>query len=160
MRMNRTSESKVLTIWISRVLPLLIYYLPESEIWVKSYSRLNLPCAATFNFECLDIFCSWIGHPSENLGLFEFLESLLYSISSISIYYSPESDIQVKRYGCLNFPCACIFNFEHLDIFCSWIGHLNEKLGTYEFGESFHCSISSVSIYYWPESDIRVKCYD
>ena len=52
-----------------------------------------------------------------------------------------------------------MFNFEHLDILCAWIGHLKEKLWPYEFGESFRCSISSVSIFYWPESDIRVKSY-
>jgi len=35
-----------------------------------------------------------------------------------------------------------------------------EKLWTFELVESFRCSISSVSIYYVPESNIRVKCYD
>ena len=29
----------------------------------------------------------------------------------------------------------------------------------YEIAESFRCSVSSDSIYYWPESDIRVKSY-
>ena len=53
-----------------------------------------------------------------------------------------------------------MFNFERLDTLCPWIGHLCEKLRPFKFLESFHCSISSVSIYYVPESDIRVKCYD
>jgi len=52
------------------------------------------------------------------------------------------------------------FNYKHLDILCPRIGHLCEKLWPFKFPESIRCSISSVSIYYVPESDIRVKCYD
>ena len=52
------------------------------------------------------------------------------------------------------------FNFERLDILCPRIGFLCEKLWPLKFLESFRCSISSVSIYYFTESDIRVKCYD
>ena len=51
-------------------------------------------------------------------------------------------------------------NFERLDILCPRIGLLSEKLGPFEFLDFFLCSISSVSIYYVPESDIRVKFYD
>ena len=53
-----------------------------------------------------------------------------------------------------------LFNLERLDILCSWIGHPSEKLWPLEFLEGFRCSISSVSINYIPESDIRVKTYD
>jgi len=53
-----------------------------------------------------------------------------------------------------------LFNFERLNELCPRIGHLCEKLWPFEFLESFRCSISSVSIYYVPESNIRVKCYD
>jgi len=190
--LNRTFESKVMAVWICFVLPCLIssfsiYYVPESDIWVKSYpiwvSRelslfnfewldillawirhpsqklwpFDLPCTLMFNFEHLDILCAWIGHRSENLWPFEFLETFRCLISSDSIYYWPESNIRVKSYGHLNFPCASMFSFEHLNILCTWIGHLSEKLWPYEFGESFRCSISSVSIYYWSGSDIRVK---
>jgi len=52
-----------------------------------------------------------------------------------------------------------LFNFERLDILCAWLGPPSEKLWPFEFLESFHCSISSVSIYYAPECDIRVKSY-
>ena len=150
--------------WICLALPcliliILIYYRPKSDIRVKSYARLNLPCASIFNFEHLDMFCSWIRKSSEKLGLFEFVESLICSISSVSIYYLPESDIRVKSYGFLNLPCASTFKFEHLGIFCSWIGHPSEKFWPFEFLECFHFSILSVSICYWPESDIRVESY-
>ena len=60
----------------------------------------------------------------------------------------------------LNSRELSLFNFESLDILCAWIGHPNEKLWPFQFLESFRCSISSFSIYYAPESDIRVKSYD
>ena len=51
-------------------------------------------------------------------------------MSSVSIYYAPESDLRGK-------------SDDH-----------------FIFIESFRCSISSVSIYYEPESDLRVISYD
>ena len=139
----------------------------------------------------MDILCPEIGHPSEKLWPFELLNSCHCSISNVSIYYAPESDIRVKSYDHLNFSRASVvqfqasqyimrlnltsvwkvmtiwisrkltlFNFERLDTLCAWIGPPSEKLWPFEFLESFRCSISSVSIYYVPESDILVKRYD
>ena len=166
MRLNRTSVWKVMTIWISRDLPL-------------------------FNFELLDIWCAWIGHPSEKLWPFEFLASFRFSSLSVSICEVAESGIRVKCYGHLNFlrssgvqfrasryimipnrtsvwkvmtirisPEFPLFNFKRLDMSCAWIGHPSEMLWPFEFLESFRCSISTVSIYYAPESDLRVKSND
>ena len=166
MCLNRTSEWKVMTILISRELPL-------------------------FNFERLDIWCTWIGHPSERLWPFQFLESLRSLILNVSICDVPESDLRVITYDHLNFSRASVvqfrasryimrlnrtsvwkvmtiwisrqlplFNFESLDILCAWIGVPCEKLWEFEFLESFRCSISSFSIYYAPESDFRYKSYD
>jgi len=162
MRQNRTSVWKVMTIWISRELPL-------------------------FYFERLDILCAWIGPLSETLWPFEFLESFRRSISRVSISYAPESDLRVKSYDHLKCSRASIvqfrasryimrlnltsvwkvmtiwisrelplFNFKRLDILCAWIGPPSEKLWPFEMLKSFHCSISSVSIYNAPESDLRV----
>jgi len=135
MRLNRTSEWKVMTLWISRELLL-------------------------SNFERLDILCAWIGHPSEKLWPFEFLESFRCSISSISIYYFPESDIRVKSYDHLNFSRDSVVQFRasRYAMRLNWTP--SEKLWPFELLESFRCSILSVSIYYSPESDIRVKSYD
>jgi len=83
MCLNRTSEWKVMTILISRELPL-------------------------FNFERLDMWCSWIGPPCDNLWPFEFLESFRCLISRISIYDVPESDIRVKSYDNFNFSRASV----------------------------------------------------
>ena len=166
MRLNRTSEWKVMTIWISRELPLL-------------------------NFERLDILCSWIWPPSEKLWPFEFLESFRCSIWSVSIYYSPESDLRVTIYDHLNYSRASIvqfgasqyiirlnrtfelkvmiiwisrelslFNSELLDILSAGIEPPCDKLWPFEFLESIHCLISSFSIYYAPESDFCMKSYD
>ena len=152
MHLNRTSKWKVMTIWICQsfrcsILSVSIYCFSESDIRVKRYGRLNFPGAFIFNFEPLDIFYSWIEHPSEKLWPFEFLVSFRSSIPTVSRYYWPKSDIRVKRYGHLNLPCPSMFNFEHLDIFFSWIGHLSEMLWPLEFPDNFRCSISSVSIY-------------
>jgi len=166
MRLNWTSMWKVMTIWISRELPL-------------------------FNFERLDILCAWIGPPCERLWPFEFLASFRCSISSVSISYAPESDLRVKSYYYLNNSRASIvqfrasrylmrlnqtsewkvmtvwitqelplFNFERLDILCSWIWPPCEMLWPFEFLECFRCSISSISISYAPESDLGMKSYD
>ena len=166
MSQNRTSVWKVMTIRISRELPL-------------------------FNFERLDVLCPRIGHPCEKFWPFEFLESFRCLISSVSIYYFPESDIRVKSYDHSNLSRASVvqfrssryimspnrtsvwkvmtirisrelplFNFERLDELCPRIGHPGEKLRPFEFLESFRCSISSVLMSYVPESDIRVKSYD
>ena len=141
MRLNRTSDWKVMTTLISRELPL-------------------------FNFEFLDILCTWIGHPSENLWPFEILDSIRCSITNISIYYEPESDIRVKSYDHFNFSRASVvqfrasryimrlnrtsewkfmtiwisqehplFNNHRLDIWCAWIGPPCEKLWPFEFLE-------------------------
>jgi len=153
-------------------------------IWISRELQL-------FNFERLDILCAWILPPSKELWPFEFLENFRSSISSISIYYAPESDLQAKSYDHLNFsrPSVVQFrasryimrlnrtsewkvmtiwisrelpllNFKGLDILCSWIGPPSEKLWPFEFLESFRSSILGVSIYYAPESDLRIKSYD
>ena len=134
MHLNRTSVCHVMTIWISRVLP-----------W--------------FNFKLLDILCAWIGLRFEKLWPFEFLKSFRCSISGVSIYYAPESDLRVKSYDHLNFSRASVVQLR----MSRYIMRLNRtsewKLWPFEFFECFRCSILSVSIYYTPESDLRVKSY-
>ena len=115
--------------------------------------------------------------------------ALRISISSVSIYYRIQSDIRVKSYFHLNLLGASVLNFEHLDICRYSIGLSRKKLLSLEFALSFcfplpaswyitglnrtselkviglcicylfSFSISSVSIYYWTQSDIRVKRY-
>ena len=121
-RLNRTSELKVIVIWICYELPfsitsVTIYYGTQSDIWVKSYSRLNLLRSSIFNYEHLDILPDSFGHPCKKFMSSDFAQSfcsefrasryttkfirkselkvivvwicyeLLVSITSISIYY-------------------------------------------------------------------------
>jgi len=86
IRLNWTSMWKVMTIWLSREVPL-------------------------FNFVCLDIICAWIEPPSGKIWPFEFLESFRCSISCVSIYYAPESNLRVKSYDHLNFSRASVVQF-------------------------------------------------
>ena len=86
MSLNRTSEWNIMTIRISLEPPL-------------------------FNFERLNILCPRIRHPSEMLWSFEYRERLRFWISSVSIYYAPESDIRVKSYDHLNFSRASVIKF-------------------------------------------------
>jgi len=130
IRLNRTSEWKVMTMWISWELPL-------------------------FN---LDLLCAWIGPTSEKLRPFELLKSFHCSISSFSTSDAPESDLRVKSYNHMKMSRAYVvqfwaslyvmrlnrtselkvmtiwfsqelpfFNFEHLYMWCAWIGSPSEK---------------------------------
>ena len=49
------------------------------------------------------------------------------------IYYGTQSDIRVKSYCRLLFLRASVFNFERLDILRDTIGHLTQKLLSFEF---------------------------
>ena len=116
MRQKRTSEWKIMTIWISWELPL-------------------------FNFELLHISWASVIHPSQKLWLFVFGQSLCVqfrasryiiglnqtfeslvmavwifqefscSISCFLIYYALESDIRVNSYDHLNFLRAFVVHF-------------------------------------------------
>ena len=114
---------------------------------------------------------------------------LLFSITSVSIYYATQSDIRVKSYCLLNLLRASVFNYERLDILRDSIGHPSKKLLPFEFALCFcfqfrasryttghnrtteskvivvwfflelPVSITSVSIYYGTQSGTRVKSY-
>ena len=62
---------------------------------------------------------------------------LLFSISSISIYYETQSNIRVKSYCRFNFKRASIFNLECFDLWQDSIGHPSKKLLSFEFDMSF-----------------------
>ena len=135
MRLNRTSEWKVMTIWISRELrcsisSVSIYYAPESHPRVKSYDHLNFSRASVVQFWA-SLYVMGLNRSSE--------------WKVMTIWISRELPL---------------FNFERLNILCPKFIHPCEKLWPFEFLESFRCSISSVLIYYVPKSDIRVKSYD
>ena len=135
MSPNRTSEWNFMTIRIFRELPL-------------------------FNFEHLGELCPRIGHPvkSYDHSTFESASVVQFRASRYFMSSNQTSEWNVMTIRiCRELP---LFNFERLDELCHRIGHPCEMWWPFEFVESFRCSISRVSIYYVPESDIRVKFYD
>jgi len=130
-----------------------IYFGTQSDTRVKSDCRLIFLIAYVLNFEHLDILRDSIGQPSQKLLSFEFAQSfcfqlwasryitglnrtseskvivfwisskLLFSITSVPIYYGTQSYIRVKIYCRLNLLRASFFNYERLDILRETIGH-------------------------------------
>ena len=78
---------------------------------VKSYNHLNFSRASVVKFLASRYAMRWIGHASEKLWPFEFLEKIRCSISSVSICYAPESDMRVKSYDHFNFLRASVVQF-------------------------------------------------
>ena len=162
MRLNWTSELwpfEFLESFRCSVSRVSIYHGLHTYTRVKSYGFLNLQRAFLLGFERLDILCAWIRHPSEMLWPFEFLESFRCSFFSVLIYHGNHTNTRVRSDGRLNLPRPFAFNFQHLDILCAWIERPNEMLWKFEFLESFHCSVSSVSICHRPHTYTRVKYY-
>ena len=140
-----------------------IYYGTQSDIRVKSYRRFNLLRASVLNFECHDILRDTIEHPSKKLLSFEFAQSFCFQfqasryitglnrtselkvivvwicyelsvlISSVSIYYSTQSDIRLKSYCRLNMLRASVFNYRRLDILRNSIRHPSKNLLSFDF---------------------------
>ena len=155
-----------MNIWISW--ELLLFNFERLDIW---YSWIVPPCEKLWPFEFLEIFCCSI--------LSVFICDVLESDLRVKIYdHSNLSRAFVVHFRASRYIMSLnrtfvwklmtiriswelpLFNFEHLDEFCPRIAHSCEKLWPFKFVESFHCSISSASIYYVPESDIGVKTYD
>ena len=135
MRLNLTFKWKVMTILISRELPLYnfehldILYV-ESDIRVNSYDHLNFSSPSVVQFRA-SRYIMRLDRTSE--------------LKVMTIWISRELPL---------------FNFERLDILYARIGTPCEKLWPFEFLQSYHCTILSVSIYYAPKLDIRFKSYD
>ena len=125
MGRNRTSESRLIAIWISPKLPcrissIAVYVGSQWDIHVKCYSGLNM-----LQLSCLSIFKSKVISVGISLELSSFT-------SGVSICYGPQSETWVKSYCSLDFPVDSVFNFERLDILWTAIrnqvrsyGHLN-----------------------------------
>jgi len=166
MCLNWKSELKVMTIWIAQEIPL--FNFERLDILC---ARIGPPCEKLWLFKFLVSFCSWISSVSIYYVL-EFdirvksYDHLNFSIATVVQFQASLYVMHLNRSSELKvmtiwFSQAVSFlNFERLDILCTWIWPPREKLWPFELLKSFHCSISSVSIYYAPESDLRVKSYD
>ena len=139
---NRTSESKVIVVWICwellfTISSVSIFYGIHSDIRVKSYCRFIL------------------------------LRGLFW-ISSVSIYYGIYSEILDKNFCRFNFLQASHINYERLDILRDIIGHPSKKLLSFDWAKSlcfeFRASwyitgLNQKSDLNGIHSDIRVKSY-
>ena len=134
-------------------------YITESDIRVKSYDHSNLSRACVVQLRASRWVMSANRKSFEKLWPFEFGECFRCSISSVSIFYVLESDIRVKCYDHSNLSRASVVQFRASRWVMSAKRTSCEKLWPFEFLECFRISISSVSIYYVVESDIRVKYY-
>jgi len=165
MGLNRTSMSKVMVVWIGpeilcSILSVSINYLPQSDIWVKIYDHLKFSRTSVFQFR---EFWYIMGHNRTPMSkvMVEFRRpELRCSILSVLINYVPKLDIRVKSYDHLNFSRTSTFECR----VCRYIIGLNRKSMSKVMvvltGPELPCSISSVSINYVSELDIRVKSYD
>ena len=166
MLLNRTSVWKVMTIWISWELPLFNFEcLDELCPWIRH------PCEKLWPFEFLESFRFSISSES----IYYILESDIHVKSYDHSNFSRASVVQFRASRWVMSANQTsvwkviiirisrelpLFNFECLDILCAWIGPPSEKLWPFDFLKCFRCSISNVSIYYVPESDLWVKSND
>ena len=103
---SNISRASVVQYWASR----LVMSPNRTSVWKVMTIRISLELPL-FNFESLDVLCPRIRHLCEKLWPFEFLDSFRCSISSVSTYSVPESNICVKSYDHSNFSWASVVQF-------------------------------------------------
>ena len=94
--------------WVSSIS---IYYAPESDIWVKCYNHLNLSRASVVHFQASWYIMVLTHTPKSKVMAVGIYRELPCSVSSVSIYYAAELDIQMKCYDHLNFSRASVAHF-------------------------------------------------
>ena len=165
MGLNHTPESKVMTVWICRELScsissVSIYYVAESDIRVKSYDHLYYSRASVVQFWA-SIYIMGLNHTLESkVNIIWICIKLSCSLLIVSIYYAPESDIRVKSNDHLNYSRASVVQFRESRYIMGLIHTTESKVKDIWICQELSCSISIVSIYYAPESDIWVKSFD
>ena len=95
--------------------------------------------------------------PEPNVLVVRICQELPCSISSVLIYYALELDIRVKSNDHLNYTRAILVHFLASRYIIGLIHTPESKVMIVRICRELLCSISSVSIYYAPDSDIRMK---
>ena len=103
-----------------------MYYVPESEIWVKCYDNLNYSRASVVHFRASRYIMGRTHTPESKVMAVGIGRELPCSISSVSIYYAPELDIRVKCYDNLNFSRAYVVHFQ-ASRYIMGVTHTNES---------------------------------
>ena len=163
--LTHTPESKVMAVWIFRELPcsistVSIYYAHQSDILVKIYDHLSFSRASVVHFLASRYIMGLTHTPESKVMVVWICRELRCSISSVSTYYEPQSDIRLKCYDHLNFSKASVVLFRASQYIMGLTHTVESNVMAVWIIRDHPCSISSVSIYYAPESEIRVKSYD
>jgi len=166
MRLNRTSVWKVMTIWISQELPLFNFERLDTWCaWIGHRTEKLWQFQFLKSFRCSISSVSICDVPESDLRVKSY-DHLNFSRASVVQFRAPRYIMrlyQTSEWKVMTISISrelLLFNFERFDMWCSWIGPPCQKLWPFEFLVRFRCSISSVSIYYAPVLDIRVKSYD
>ena len=162
---NRTFESKVMAVWICIVLSCLIssipiYYAPKSDIRVKSYDHMSLSRASDLQFRASQYIISLNQTSESKVKAVWICRVLPFLISSILIYNAPESNIWVKSYDHLNFSIDSFVPFRVTEYIIGLNRTSESKVMVVLNWHVLPCLISSISLYYSPESHIWVKSYE
>ena len=138
MALNHTQESKVMAVWICLALPCLISasrYIMRPN-WTSEWNVMTIWISQEllwFNFERFHISWASIIHLRQKLWPFEFVESFWI------------------------FQNHLLFNCRQYEIRWDAIRTPESKVMAVWICFALPCLIMSMSIYYRPESDIRVK---
>ena len=129
--LNRTSESKVIGVWIfSKLLYSIssnsIYYGTQSDIRQKSNCRMNLVRASFFYSNCPDIFRDTIEHLSKSYSCLHLQEASVFNFKRLGILWDLVRDPS-KKLLLFEFSRSFLYIFERLDILCDSIRRPNKK---------------------------------
>ena len=124
-----------------------IYYAPESKIRVKCYYHLNFSRAFPVHFQMSRNIMRLTHTPESKVMAVWISRELTYLISSVSIYYEPESEIRVKCYDHLNFSKASVVHFQASRHIMGLTHTPESKVIAFWICRELSCSITTVSIY-------------
>ena len=134
MRLNRASKWKAMTIWVWRKLLL-------------------------FNFERLNILLAWIKHPNQRLWLFKF--AMCFNVQFWASRYIMQlnwaSEWKVMSYELAE---SFVVRFRASRYIIGLNRTSESKVMAVWICLALWCLISSILIYYAPESGIQVKSYN
>ena len=154
-----------MAVWIYRGLPcwisnVSIYYAPELDIRVKSNDHFNFSIAFVVQFRAPRYIMGLRHTPGSKVVAIRICRELWCLISSVSIYYAPESDICDKSYDYLNFSRASVVHFQASRYNMGLTLTPEAKVMAVWIFWEHSWTISRVSIYYESEPEIRVKSDD
>jgi len=145
-----------MAVWTCRdrtcsILRVSIYYEPKSNILVKSFDHLNFLRDSIVDFRASRYIIGLTHTPKSKVMAIWICQELLCSISSISIYYKPESEIREKSYDHLNFSRSSMVHFRASRSIMGLTHSPKSKVMAVWIFSELPCTISRVLIYYEPE---------